>query len=440
MKNLNHFFSSAFLQIVCLILFAHGFPGSSFSQNAEIRIHSPVEYINSHFEGATPLYWEYNPDGSVMVHMLYDHERNSPNRANYHVHFQVQAKQGAEVTLNILYNNDIYNGQMVASAYTNYKNYWVSDDGIRWTTVPLDKIENGLKIKVRMNTGVLYIANIEPYRISDLDRLLQEIKNHPLVEIETIGKTVEGRSLEIVRVGNPTAPFRVFIRARAHPWESGGNWLVQGLVKSLLDNDANNTKYLNKYCVYILPMANKDGVARGVTRFNSMGMDLNRNMNRPADPVLSPENHAMETWLKKMIENGRKPQISMDIHNDQHGPIFWGHPDNLKREEYKEDHTVTLSNHFLLADKNADVGQYESNIRKFESLMVQHTWYTQLPSAAKRYPASAENATVPRNNVDIACVYELDQVVIRKSGKTPFGSDWELMGKQMKDVFYNYFE
>lgn len=55
--------------------------------------------------------------------------------------------------------------------------------------------------------------------------------------IDAIGKTVEGRELEIVRVGNANAPFHVFVRARAHPWESGGNWVAQGLVNRLLKED-----------------------------------------------------------------------------------------------------------------------------------------------------------------------------------------------------------
>ena len=127
------------------------------------------------------------------------------------------------------------------------------------------------------------------------------------MEITPIGKTVEGRGLEIVRVGRPDAPYRVFLRARAHPWEPGGNWVVQGLVDRLLKGDDEAKRYLERYCVYVLPMANKDGVARGRTRFNLRGKDLNRNWDKPADPLLAPENHALETWLEAMIRRGQAP-------------------------------------------------------------------------------------------------------------------------------------
>ena len=68
-------------------------------------------------------------------------------------------------------------------------------------------------------------------------------------EITTIGKTVAGRDLEIVRIGDPAAPYRVFLRARAHPWEPGSNWVVQGLIQRLLKDDAEARRFLQLYSV-----------------------------------------------------------------------------------------------------------------------------------------------------------------------------------------------
>src|SRR4029077_19081579 len=143
-----------------------------------------------------------------------------------------------------------------------------------------------VRLAVTMPGPELYVARVEPYRLSDLEAWLRSIEKSPLVEITPIGNTVEGRGLEVVRVGHPDAPYRVFLRARAHPWEPGGNWVVQGLVDRLLQGDDEAKEYLRRYCVYALPMANKDGVARVRTRFNLRGKDLNRNWDKPADPLL----------------------------------------------------------------------------------------------------------------------------------------------------------
>src|SRR6185369_7893945 len=128
-----------------------------------------------------------------------------------------------------------------------------------------------VQFSIEMTGPSLYVARLEPYRLSELDRFLTRIQKQPVVEIAKIGKTVEGRDLEMIRVGDPAAPHSVLLRARAHPWEPGGNWIVEGLVDRLLTNDADAKQFLKRYCVYIMPMANKDGVARGRTRFNVQG-------------------------------------------------------------------------------------------------------------------------------------------------------------------------
>ena len=105
-------------------------------------------------------------------------------------------------------------------------NCLISENGINWTAIPTELMSGyRLKFQVHMKSDKLYVASVEPYRLSDLEKLKTEISQNPLVEISTIGKTAEGRPLEIIRVGNPDAPYRVFIRARAH---SMGIWRELG--------------------------------------------------------------------------------------------------------------------------------------------------------------------------------------------------------------------
>ena len=389
-------------------------PNTSSPREVTDPIKSPVLYINSYFENASPLFWEYNTDGSVQITFLYDHERDSPNRASNHWHFQVQSVKGAEVTLILNYFEEIWNGRISAS-YSRFKTFYMSPDGKSWSVIPVEAIdEKTLKLKFRMVADNIYLTGVEPYRLSDLERFLDEIKSNPLVEISPIGQTVEGRQLEIIRVGDPNAPYRVFIRARAHPWEAGGNWVVQGLVNSLLEKSEENARYLKKFCVYILPMANKDGVSRGLTRFNSLGKDLNRNWDMPPDPVLAPENFAMESWLTKMIDQGKKPHLAIDLHNDSGGRLHISRPD-------------------------INLDQYLDNMKRFEALLFKYTWFREGSTGSNfRNPGSFGEGLVERFGID-ACVLELNRMWIEGLHKEPFGEDWELFGKQLRDVFYNYF-
>jgi hypothetical protein len=371
----------------------------------------PLVFINTNFENASQLDWKIDSLGVVEIGLIYDHERSSPNRANGHWHFQVEAELGSDVVIRLKNFDNIWNG-MHAKPVSERTNCLVSDDGRNWRAIPTDLISgNQLQFKLHMDSEKIYLASVEPYRISDLDKLLAEIKGNALVEIGTVGKTAEGRPLEIVRIGNANAPHRIFLRARAHSWEPGGNWVVQGLIRSLLEDDADI--FLKRYCVYIMPMANKDGVARGRTRFNTLGKDLNREWNLPADPNLTPEKYAFENWLTGMIAKGQKPDLAIDLHNDSGGNLHVNLP-------------------------TADNKQYTANLKRFENLLYKYTWFTEGPAHVNN-PGSLGEGLARRFGID-ACVYEFNYEWIEGLKKQPFGKDWELIGKQLRTVFYHYFD
>src|SRR5688572_21685529 len=178
-----------------------------------------LEFIDTGFENASPLWYDI-ADGVVRINLLYDHERLSPNRAAGHIHFLVHAKPGSTQTFEFRNLDNVWNSQP-GSVAAELKTVVISEDGRTWRTVPTDSLPGGrVQLRVEMPGPRLYVARIEPYRLSDLERLLASLRSSPLVNISTIGKTVAGRDLEIVRIGDPAAPYRVFIRARAHPWES----------------------------------------------------------------------------------------------------------------------------------------------------------------------------------------------------------------------------
>src|SRR5437879_5530618 len=70
----------------------------------------PLEFIDTSFENASPVWYEFAPDGAVLVHLLYDRERSSPNRAAGHIHFQLHAKPGSRLTLEFRNLDNVWNG------------------------------------------------------------------------------------------------------------------------------------------------------------------------------------------------------------------------------------------------------------------------------------------------------------------------------------------
>jgi len=374
-----------------------------------------LDFIDTSIENGSPLWYE-SVDNVIRLNLIYDHERSSPNRAAGHVHFVLHARPGASLTLEFRNLDNVWNGQP-GSVAGELKSVAISDDGKAWRTVPTDSLPgNRVQLRVTMKGPTLHVARMEPYRLSDVERLLGSIRTHRLVRIEPIGKTVAGRQLEIIRIGDPAAPNRVFIRARAHPWEAGSNWVAQGLIERLLADDEEVKRFLGVYNVSVLPMANKDGVARGGTRFNLRGMDLNRNWDKPADPERSPENAALERWLEAEIAAGRKPQLALELHNDGNGLLHISRPPVPQLE------------------------QHLSRMKTLEALLRRHTWFTEgTTSPAFRNSGTLGDGWLQRYGID-AAVHEFNCNWIEGLKQPSSSTHWRAYGASLARVFYEYFE
>ncbi len=374
-----------------------------------------LDFIDTSIENGSPLWYEI-VDNVVRVNLLYDHERASPNRAAGHIHFVLHATSGASLTLEFRNLDNVWNGQP-GSVAGELKTVAISEDGTTWKTIPTESLPgNRVQLHVTMKGTTLHVARMEPYRLSDLERLLGAIRAHHLVRIDPIGKTVGGRQLEIIRIGDPTAPYRVFVRARAHPWEAGSNWVAEGLISRLLADDDQAKRFLSVYNVSVLPMANKDGVARGGTRFNLRGMDLNRNWDKPADPELSPENRALERWLDGEVAAGRKPQLALELHNDGNGLLHISRPPSPLLE------------------------QHLSRMKTLEALLRRHTWFTEgTTSPAFRNSGTLGEGWLQRYGID-AAVHEFNCNWIEGLKQPTSSAHWREYGAGLARVFYEYFE
>jgi hypothetical protein len=368
-----------------------------------------LDYIFTGFENASGIQWELDDAGVAHVSLIYDRERLSPNRAVLHWHFQLQGTPGSEVHLLLKNFDNIWNGRH-GSPIRNGASCAVSEEGEAWRVIQGQQTdENFLDLNVILPpSGRLYVARIEPYRISDHVRLLAEIQGHRDVAIEEMGHSVEGRALEMVRVGPADAAFRVLLRARAHPWETGGNWVLEGLIREMLEKMPN-------FCLYAMPMSNKDGVAHGSSRFNAMGKDLNRDWMGPADPVLAPENVALENWLDRMEAKNQLPHLAIDFHNDSSGKLHVSRPD----------------------------GQYEvylNRMDRLERVLTEHTWFTEGSTGSNfKNDGTFGEGLLMRWGID-ACIMELNCNWSAGLSKAPLGADWIVMGKQMSRAFTAYFD
>ena len=164
-----------------------------------------------------------------------------------------------------------------------------------------------------------------------------------------------------------------------------------------------------------MPIANKDGVARGGTRFNLQGKDLNRNWDKPTDPQLAPENYALEQWLEKMIKAGHAPHLALEFHNDGSGLLHISRP------------------------AVPGLPRYLERMATLETLLRKHTWFTEGCSKPSFHNSGTlGDGWLERYGID-AAVHELNCNWIAGVDDYATGQHWQDYGAKLADVFYDYF-
>ncbi len=110
----------------------------------------PLRYISTEFENASPLWWEVQEDGTVQIQLVYDQERSSPNRANGHWLFRVEAEPGSDLTLVLGPFANVWNG-IPGKPTPEATISFISDDGQHWRAIPAEPAEPyRLKLRVHL--------------------------------------------------------------------------------------------------------------------------------------------------------------------------------------------------------------------------------------------------------------------------------------------------
>ena len=88
----------------------------------------------------------------------------------------------------------------------------------------------------------------------------------------------------------------IFISARVHPGETPASYVLDGIMKFLLQPSEQSAMLLDKFCFKIVPILNPDGVYRGYWRLDTLAQNLNRYYTNPTQ-----EQHPTIHGVKKLI-------------------------------------------------------------------------------------------------------------------------------------------
>lgn len=279
-------------------------------------------YVNTAFENGSPLDWEVTSEGVLELWPQFDYEHGPQgNRQLTHWHFRLHGEAGQTLRLRMPPRENIYGGRR-GPAFVARTGNSLSADGVHWQPFSWELDEDkGLAAEIVLAADVVHIARIEPYTTRHLAAWLERLQADTRTKVEIIGQTVEGRDLELVTLSAGLDRPAILFRGRAHPWEAGGSWFLEGVAAEAL----RAPDVLAACDLVFLPMAGKDGVVRGQTRFNLNGIDLNRGFVPGYDFSAAPENQALVGWLLARQAAGRLPLLALDLHDDDYGNLHVGH-------------------------------------------------------------------------------------------------------------------
>ncbi len=191
------------------------------------------------------------------------------------------------------------------------------------------------------------------------------------VQVETIGRTKQGRPLQLVRLGYPTPapravalrrPTTLFVCTQHGNEPAGREACLQRLRDLAFTDDAELIAQLKEQTILFVPTANPDGrEANG--RGNSDGTDVNRDHLN----LVTPEGRAMAEVVRDW-----QPEAVVDLH--EYGPsipavyddevlVLW--PRNLNVDEDVHDQAKELALDFIAEDEEEagystdEYGMYE---------------------------------------------------------------------------------
>jgi murein tripeptide amidase MpaA len=212
----------------------------------------------------------------------------------YYFHFRVAGARGTPCRFSILNAAEVLKTRLASHAglegrWTN-TGVMASYDRRDWFRVGLTERDGIVSWTHSPEHDHVYYAMWPPYSAERRLDLLGELQMSPRVRLEVLGRSVGGRDMDLVTVGEAAPGRRVcWVIARQHPSETMGGPFVEGFLRRLVDSqDPVSAALLDRAVFHVVPDMNPDGSDLGLSRANLAGANLNREWVAPS-MARSPE-------------------------------------------------------------------------------------------------------------------------------------------------------
>ena len=162
----------------------------------------------------------------------------------------------------------------------------------------------------------VYVARLEPYRLSDLDRLLDSIRK-TAVQIRHRQDRRRPRSRWFESASR--CAYRSLRSGTSASMGIRQQRVAQGLMQRLLKGDARREEFLARSTSSTCCRWRTRTVWRGHDALQCQREGPESQLGKPADVSLVHGERGLERWLESMIAAGHRPHLAIELHNDGRG-------------------------------------------------------------------------------------------------------------------------
>lgn len=181
-----------------------------------------------------------------------------------------------------------------------------------WKWYGENRIENnGFTYKFNEKDTIAYFSVSMPYTEVNFQAFYSKLNNAGLARIDTLCFSKENRVIEKILISPPLngPKHRVVITARHHASETSANYVLEGIIESILNES--DLEYLrNNIEFLIVPFMDKDGVENGEQGKRRIPRDHNRDYDSIS---IHRSTNALRTFVPHW--GGGKVAIALDIHS-----------------------------------------------------------------------------------------------------------------------------
>ncbi len=217
--------------------------------------------------------------------------------------FRLTGAQGRRLTFRFVSDNPV-GVRGPALSHDRFSWEWSNEDfGTDWFTVTIPG-----------DAGIIYLSFCPLYTQEHLGVFLSTLETGE-ISSNVLTRSRKGRAVEVLNLGAPDneAKYHVLITARHHACEAIANYVIEGIISSILHDKSEEAMLLReKTAITVIPFIDKDGVEDGDQGKNRIPHDHGRDYDR--DDQIYPETKACAKIIKDTISKFGHIDFILDVH------------------------------------------------------------------------------------------------------------------------------